>query len=140
MSITNPPLELDTIREAINVGPEDQSLWFYHQYLMLNLTQAAGDSSIAPHLTLDERKEYLLGEIADIKDLLDDYHDIKWIYEALVEYTAAVWELNGHHQPAQQDGNDVTGWLTRLRQLDPMRIGRWNDLEEQLRLSTARVQ
>jgi geranylgeranyl transferase type-2 subunit alpha len=121
------------------VGPEDQSLWFYHQYLVLNLVQIDGNLSIAPHLTLDERKGYILEEIVDIKDLLEDYKDIKWIYEALVEYTAAIWQLSGQKQQ-DEERNDVVNWLGKLRKLDPMRNGRWDDLEKQLDLSSAPVQ
>lgn len=126
--------ELDLVREALNVGPEDQSLWFYHQYLVLNLVERAGSSPIAPHLTVDERKSYILREIVDIKDLLEDYDDIKWIYEALVEYTTALWQLTGQVRE-QQEQRDVGIWLARLRELDPMRNGRWNDLETQLDLT-----
>lgn len=126
--------ELDLVREALNVGPEDQSLWFYHQYLVLNLVERGGSSPIAPHLTVDERKSYILREIVDIKDLLEDYDDIKWIYEALVEYTTALWQLTDQVRE-QQEQRDVGVWLARLRELDPMRNGRWNDLETQLDLT-----
>ncbi|KAH7134817.1 hypothetical protein B0J13DRAFT_91493 [Dactylonectria estremocensis] len=126
--------ELDLVREALNVGPEDQSLWFYHQYLVLNLVGQTGSVQIAPHLTVDERKSYILREIVDIKDLLEDYQDIKWIYEALVEYTSALWQLTGEVRE-QQEQSDVEAWLAKLRELDPMRTGRWKDLETQLDLT-----
>ncbi|KAF7549962.1 hypothetical protein G7Z17_g6028 [Cylindrodendrum hubeiense] len=126
--------ELELVGNALNVGPEDQSLWFYHQYLILNLVERAGSSPIAPHLTVDERKSYILREIVDIKDLLEDYTNIKWIYEALVEYTAALWQLTGLVRE-QQEQRDVGTWLARLRELDPMRNGRWSDLEKQLDLT-----
>ncbi|KAH6888746.1 hypothetical protein B0T10DRAFT_488882 [Thelonectria olida] len=131
--------ELEQVRECLNVDPEDQSLWFYHQYLVLNLAQIDSNSSIAPHLTLDERKDYILREIVDIKDLLEDWQDVKWIYEALVEYTVAIWQLNGQKQQ-DEERNDVVNWLGKLRKLDPMRSGRWNDWEKQLDLSSAPVQ
>lgn len=83
---------------------------------------------------MDERKSYILREIVDIKDLLEDYDDIKWIYEALVEYTTALWQLTGQVRE-QQEQRDVGAWLARLRELDPMRNGRWNDLETQLDLT-----
>lgn len=83
---------------------------------------------------MDERKSYILREIVDIKDLLEDYDDIKWIYEALVEYTTALWQLTDQVRE-QQEQRDVGVWLARLRELDPMRNGRWNDLETQLDLT-----
>ncbi|KAF4977535.1 hypothetical protein FZEAL_5969 [Fusarium zealandicum] len=129
----NSKLELDLVREALNVGPEDQSLWYYHQFLVLNLAHPAGNRQIAPSLTLDQRISYVDREIVDIKDLLEDYNDIKWIYEALIEYTVARGQLTSQALESE-DQSDVASWLTRLRELDPMRNGRWGDLEKELGL------
>ncbi|KAJ4257288.1 Rab geranylgeranyltransferase [Fusarium falciforme] len=126
--------ELDLVRDALNVGPEDQSLWYYHQFLVLNLADPAGSRQIAPSLTVDQRKSYIDREVTDIKDLLEDYDDIKWIYEALIEYAVALNQLTGQ-SPESEYKNDVASWLAKLRELDPMRNGRWADLEKQLGLS-----
>ncbi|CAM1509259.1 Fc.00g029980.m01.CDS01 [Cosmosporella sp. VM-42] len=123
--------ELELIRGALNVGPEDQSLWFYHQFLVLGLVETSGRTAIAPHLTKEERKTYIDHEIIDIKDLLEDYNDIKWIYEALLEYTIAIVQLNDR-ELEKEEQRDVRQWLRMLRELDPMRNGRWNDLEKDL--------
>ncbi|CAK7271784.1 Rab geranylgeranyltransferase [Sporothrix epigloea] len=120
--------ELDTIREALNVGPEDQSLWFYHQFLMLNLIEYTGQPTIVPHLSLEERMPYIERELEDIRDLLTDYDDVKWIYEALIEYTLAVAKMEVRPL-AVLEREEVKGWLAQLRNLDPKRSGRWNDLE-----------
>ncbi|KAL2687556.1 hypothetical protein Neosp_005117 [[Neocosmospora] mangrovei] len=126
--------ELDLVRDALNVGPEDQSLWYYHQFLVLNLADPAGSRQIAPSLTVDQRKSYIDSEVTDIKDLLEDYADIKWIYEALIEYAVALNQLTGN-SPESEYKKDVASWLVKLRELDPMRKGRWADLEKQLGLS-----
>ncbi|CAI6097154.1 unnamed protein product [Clonostachys chloroleuca] len=120
--------ELNLVREGLNVGPEDQSLWFYHQYLITNILETPGDQTIAPDLTDEERKSYIESEIVEIKDLLEDYEDIKWIYEALLEYTLAIDKLTKAAPSSQQD---LSSWLGKLRTLDPMRAGRWSDLEKQ---------
>ncbi|KAH7237444.1 uncharacterized protein BKA55DRAFT_542984 [Fusarium redolens] len=126
--------ELEIIREALNVGPEDQSLWYYHQFLVLNLANPASSRQIAPNLTAEERKSYIDDEVTEIKDLLQDYKDTKWIYEALIEYAIALNELTG--QPFEPESqSDVTSWLQTLRKLDPKRNGRWSDLEKDLGLS-----
>ncbi|KAM0191217.1 hypothetical protein ACHAPA_007559 [Fusarium lateritium] len=123
--------ELELIRGGLNVGPEDQSLWYYHQFLVLNLADPTSSRQIAPKLTVEERKTYIDREVIDIKDLLEDYRDIKWIYEALVEYAIALAQLTGQpFEPETQ--NDVTSWLENLRKLDPKRNGRWDDLEKEL--------
>ncbi|KAF5001368.1 hypothetical protein FDECE_10972 [Fusarium decemcellulare] len=126
--------ELDLVRDALNVGPEDQSLWYYHQFLVLNLADRAGSRQVAPNLTVDQRKSYIDREIADIKDLLEDYDDIKWIYEALIEYAVALNHLTGQAADLEYQ-SDLASWLTKLRELDPKRNGRWSDLQKELGLS-----
>ncbi|KAI9149143.1 Geranylgeranyl transferase type-2 subunit alpha [Paramyrothecium foliicola] len=128
--------ELDQIRDAVNVGPEDQSLWFYHQYLIMNILQPAGPLTIAPGLTVEEREEYVLREIDEAKDLLEDYQDIKWIYEVLLEYTLAIPQLLGRASSAEEQAN-VSSWLSKLKELDPKRSGRWRDMEAEAGLQTS---
>ena len=125
--------ELRLIGDALNVGPEDQSLWYYHQFLMLNLAHADGKESFTPGLAQEERIAYVKDEIVNIKDLLEDYADVKWIHEVLVEYTVALARLQGR-RPDGQETEDLRAWLGKLRTLDPMRNGRWDELEKQLGL------
>jgi geranylgeranyl transferase type-2 subunit alpha len=121
--------ELGLIREAINVGPEDQSLWYYHQFLMLNLTDYMSRPTIAPNLTREDRVTYLTRELDAIRDLLEDYYDVKWIYEALMEYTISLCQLEDR-EPHDQEKDDLRNWLSQLKTLDPMRNGRWDDVLE----------
>jgi len=120
--------ELGMIREALNVGPEDQSLWYYHHSLMLNLTEYIGRSTITPNFSVEERVTYLTREIELIKELLEDYDDIKWVYEALLEYTVGLAALE-RREATPDERRDLADWLEKLRSLDPMRNGRWNDVE-----------
>lgn len=121
--------ELDLVRDALNVGPEDQSLWYYHQFLVSQIVGDANGQSITPALTVDEKITYLKHEIDEIKDLLEDYADIKWIYEALSEYALALERLQRTGGDSAED-SDLQVWLSKLRTLDPMRTGRWNDVEQ----------
>jgi geranylgeranyl transferase type-2 subunit alpha len=125
--------ELSLIREALNVGPEDQSLWYYHQFLILNLVESTGRPTIAPRLAPEERVTYVVREIEDIRDLLQDYDDIKWIYEALMEYTLALAQLE-EREPNVDERGEMKRWLAKLRKLDPMRSGRWDDVENEFGL------
>ena len=120
--------ELSIIQEALNVGPEDQSLWYYHQFLMLNLTDFAGRPTITPGFTDEDRISYVMREIEIIRELLDDYEDVKWIYEALVEHTLSLCQLM-KRPPESDERIDLKDWLDKLREMDPMRSGRWNDME-----------
>ncbi|RYP19671.1 hypothetical protein DL767_009605 [Monosporascus sp. MG133] len=123
--------ELALVKEGLNVGPEDQSLWYYHQFLISQIANCEDRNTIAPALALDERIAHLRREIDDIKDLAKDYVDIKWIYEALLEYSVALARLE---ERAGRNGEreDLQVWLEKLRALDPMRKARWSDVEKQL--------
>ncbi|KAF1730444.1 Geranylgeranyl transferase type-2 subunit alpha [Beauveria bassiana] len=69
--------ELDTVREGLNLGPEDQSLWYYHQFLTSQIVKDGDRDTIAPALTVAERVAYMKHEIYEIKDLLEDYINVK---------------------------------------------------------------
>ncbi|KAL2016019.1 hypothetical protein VTK56DRAFT_4349 [Thermocarpiscus australiensis] len=120
--------ELDKIRQAINVGPEDQSLWYYHQFLMLNIVCPGGRATFIPAFTLQDRVTYVTREIEEIKELLEDYSDVQLIYEALFDYTLYLCQLE-ERQPNASERADLVAWLEELKLLDPMRRGRWADLE-----------
>ncbi|KAK8024704.1 geranylgeranyl transferase type-2 subunit beta [Apiospora arundinis] len=131
--------ELELAREGLNVGPEDQSLWYYHQFLMDQITtlsvskeDADAKGLIALNLSLADRKEFIDREVAEIKDLLEDYEDVKLIYEALLEYAMAYRAMSASDgETANQD--EMMAWLAKLRELDPLRQGRWDDLEKSLK-------
>ena len=123
-------VELDQIRDALNVGPEDQSLWYYHQFLVLNLVAPEKHPAMTPGFAPQDRVAYLTREIEEIKELLEDYTDVKLIYEGLFEYTLYLCRLEAR-QPDGTERADLVAWLGKLRQLDPMRNGRWADLERE---------
>lgn len=76
---------------------------------------------------------YLRREIEEIKDLLEDYTDVQLIYEGLFDYTLYLCQLEGR-QPDVGERADLAAWLGKLKELDPMRQGRWADLERDLAL------
>ncbi|KAH7021420.1 uncharacterized protein B0I36DRAFT_251437, partial [Microdochium trichocladiopsis] len=121
--------ELALLQDALNVGPEDQSLWFYHQHIISQIADVdsgQGQGSIAPRLSREQRQAYIQQEIDFIKDLAQDYGDVKWIYQALIGCTAA---LRGLGVGISDQAEDREGWLQKLRDTDPLRAGRWQDLE-----------
>lgn len=131
------------IREALNVGPEDQSLWVYHSFLMGNLTEdlrvsgsaTAAANVFAPNLTLEERVTYLARDIEETRELLEDYDDVKLVYKSLVLYTRDLCRLEGDRVLGEQERRDLTEWLEKLKVLDPMREGLWIDMEKELGLT-----
>lgn len=82
--------------------------------------------SMAPNLTDAQRIEYLSHEIEEIKEILEEEGDCKWIYQALIECTVLISKLQGMSDKAKKD---VSSWISELKRLDPLRMGRWNDLE-----------
>lgn len=126
--------ELSFIREALNVGPEDQSLWYYHQFLMLDITDRNGHPTITSDLTVQDRISYMTREIANIKDLLEDYDDCKLLYERLMAYTLELATLETR-QPSLEEEKAFRNWLAELRALDPLRTGRWDDVQKKLSLA-----
>ncbi|KAF6832178.1 protein prenyltransferase alpha subunit repeat protein [Colletotrichum musicola] len=122
--------ELNLVREALNVGPEDQSLWYYHQFLISNLTEPDGRPEIAPSLTKEERIEYVKREIEDIRELLEDYDDVPGIYKALLSYVRVLPKLE-ERPLSDGETQDLKAWMAQVRRLDPMRSGRWSDLEKE---------
>lgn len=101
---------------------------------MLNLIKHADRPTIIGELTVEERVAYLKQEIADVKELSEDYDDCKLIYEKLMEYTVALSALEGR-QPSSNEKAELESWLSTLRKLDPMRQGRWYDVENGLALA-----
>lgn len=116
------------------MGPEDQSLWYYHQFLMLDLIEHDARPTITAGFTVEERLDYITTDVVDIKDLLEDYDDCKLIYEALIECTLALSTLE-KRQPSEEEMRDLENWLYKLQELDPMRRGCWDDMRRQLGLT-----
>jgi len=125
--------EFDQMTRALYTDPYDQSLWFYHQFLMTTLTDYVGHATITPNFTQTDRITYVTREIVKLKDMLDGAEDCKWIYNALFEYTMA---LSRMEERLLRDGerDDCIIWLAELKKLDPLRSGRWDDVEQSLRL------
>ncbi|KAG7139872.1 hypothetical protein HYQ46_008067 [Verticillium longisporum] len=90
--------------------------------------------TIAPNLCAEVKVPILQSEIDNIKDLLEDYDDdLKLAYEALMDYTPALARLEGRDE-TEANRAELQGWLAKLRKLDPMRKGRWDDFERAHRL------
>lgn len=87
-----------------------------------------------PNLGTEERVAYIRAEIEEIRDLLEDYDDIKWIYEALMGCTLAVAKVEDREMNEGEKG-EMRVWLGKLRELDPMRRGRWDDEEKRYGLA-----
>jgi geranylgeranyl transferase type-2 subunit alpha len=125
--------ELALICEAINTDPFDQSIWFYHQYLMSTLSPScSSEDQIALDLSNGDRQQYYENEIQYIREILEDEEDCKWIYEGLLFLAGAYLEVDGGTKVFTTA--DMRAWLEQLKRLDPLRNGRWDDLSHRLDL------
>ncbi|CAI6339217.1 unnamed protein product [Periconia digitata] len=125
--------ELDLICEAINTDPFDQSIWFYHQFLMSTLSPNCPPQDLIVHdLSNGERQKYYEHEMEYIREILDDEADCKWIYEALLALAPAYLEVDAGTKLFTTQ--DMRLWLDELSRLDPLRRGRWRDLAKQLEI------
>lgn len=122
--------ELALIKEALFIDPYDQSLWFYHQYLMSVLRLSSEDDKSWVAFSDRDCDQIFRTEIKEIAELLNDTRDCKWIYQNLVELAAPYRERNVTAPPATP--NELRAWLVQLKELDPLRLGRWIDWERKL--------
>ena len=124
--------EFDLVTAALWTDSENQSAWFYHQFLMTTLMEYVGQATITPNFTQTDRIEYVTRQIQNVQDMLDGAEDCKWIYNALLESTMALWQMEERF-PEEDEKNDCKAWLAELRKLDPLRSGRWDEVEKSFR-------
>ncbi|KAL4932724.1 Rab geranylgeranyltransferase BET4 [Aspergillus undulatus] len=122
--------ELELIHRAL-CDPYDQSLWFYHQNLLCIFDPAKSSQTMAPNLTQSERLEYIHREIKEIQEMLDGAEDCKYLYQALIDCTLLAARVEGT-KPDGAQRTQVLDWLSELKKLDPLRAGRWLELEQSL--------
>lgn len=121
--------ELAFVKDAVMLDPYDQSLWYYHEYLMSVLLSPP---KTWVNFSNADRETVLRGEISVIRELLDDDSctDCKWIYQRLLSLSSSYLQLDGGTKLVTTQ--DLRSWLDTLQKLDPMRSGRWKDLRTQL--------
>lgn len=132
--------EFEQITTALYTDPYDQSLWSYHQYLMstldpespINSADYSRKTAVLSPVTNADRLEYLEQELDSIKEILDGAEDCKYIYQALLEYSRRYLEVDAGNKKVTT--REMIEWLAELRKLDPLREGRWRDMELKLNL------
>ncbi|KAI4245285.1 MAG: hypothetical protein L6R42_010243, partial [Xanthoria sp. 1 TBL-2021] len=124
--------ELELVQRALWADPDskDQSLWFYHQYLISNFKPSSPhDDFIIYDLSDEDKLAYLQAQIDDLLEMLDGAETCKWIYQRLLELLLMSKSLNDRW-PVQS--SDLEMWIHKLLELDPLRKGRWQDLRKQI--------
>lgn len=125
--------EFDFITTALYTDPHDQSLWFYHNWLMCTLIPGVREASaIVLDLTDQDRLPYLDAQFDLLRELLEDNGDCKYIFQALLTYTPQYLEIGAGNNKVTT--TEMAEWLHQLEKLDPLRRGRWHDLRTSLNL------
>jgi len=115
------------------VDPNNQSVWFYHQYLMSTLEPSLPRAAaVVLDLNNGDRVRICEREMANIREMLEDFEDCKWIYQSLLQYAKEYLDIEAGNKAFTT--MEMSEWLARLRELDPLRTGRWDDLESSLNL------
>lgn len=81
---------------------------------------------MVPGLTGAERMAYLRKEITKLQEMLDGAEDCKWIYQSLINLNILYHELGSEWF---EEASRVEEYIDELTKLDPVRLGRWNDLK-----------
>ena len=71
--------ELELLQSAITTDPEDQSLWYYHRWLV----SARDQTSIAPKMHRATRMALVEHEVEWLKDLLGEHPDCRFLRGAV---------------------------------------------------------
>ncbi len=105
-------------------------MWFYHQYLISNFEPSSNDDNYTIlNLSDEDKLAYLKAQIEDLLEMLDGAETCKWIYQRLLEMSLVSKSLNGRW-PVNASNLEI--WIDRLTELDPLRKGRWQDLEQHI--------
>ena len=63
--------------------------------------------------------------------MLDGAEDCKWIYQSLIQLNFLYHEVENEWF---EEANHVKGYIEEITKLDPLRLGKWNDLKDQINL------
>lgn len=99
---------------------------------MGNFDPQFSSTSTVPDLAPEERLTYLRHEFENLRELLEEEMGCKWIYQSLIQLART---LKAVSLKWPVDEFQMRVWIEELKRLDPLRIGRWNDLERELQLS-----
>ncbi|KAI1734562.1 hypothetical protein F4680DRAFT_453837 [Xylaria scruposa] len=128
--------ERGLIQEALNCGLGDQSLWYYYRFLMAQALNSEGRPTIIPNMATEKKIQLIQEEIDWIEDMLVDmiqeYPNLTFPYEALIEHTVALLKIQPSAKDERQE-NDPKFWLAKIREQDKNKVtARWDELERDI--------
>ncbi|KAH0613454.1 uncharacterized protein H6S33_005340 [Morchella sextelata] len=136
--------ELVLVRRYTTTNPWDSAVWFYHWWLVGSSAVGEGGAVVVGM----ERGVRLLmvgEEVEVLRGLLAEQGGCRFVVKALVGCVGLLWRVRrqprgeGEEEDDEEEEVDeekekveVKGWIEKLIELDPMRAGRYRDLEKEL--------
>ncbi|KAF3910569.1 hypothetical protein ABW21_db0202349 [Orbilia brochopaga] len=133
--------ELGIMQEALFTDPYDQSLQLYNHWLISSTCSPASsaDSQTGEivRLTQSQQLEILNRTLAWMKELLEEEPECRLLLEELIFVSGLLRDAvagTGSIDEVSVDDikSDMRSWLDKLMIVDPMRLGRWQELAQRL--------
>lgn len=115
--------ELDYVKNAIFMDPNDQSVWLYLRWLLTK------PEIIYPDISTEYHIEVVESTIKEIAELYEDEKDCRHCIYWIVFYTIMLYELKKQRIP-EAVGRTLTKHIGDLKEKDALRKGQYEDWEK----------
>lgn len=139
--------ELELVRRYTSTNPWDSAVWFYHWWLVGSSAVGAGEGeAVVVRMERGVRLLMVGEEVEALKGLFEEQPGCRFVVKALVGCVGLLWRVRRQPRGEGEEENEeeeeeadeekekveVKGWIEKLIELDPMRAGRYRDLEKEL--------
>ncbi|KAF3087735.1 Rab geranylgeranyltransferase [Orbilia oligospora] len=130
--------ELGEMQTAVYTDPYDQSIQLYNHWLLLESCSSKQPTSTSPvfSLTNSQKSETLLRTLEWMRELLDEEPDCRLLLEEMIFVGSLLRDLDETEEEEDVDRDeikrDMQSWLEKLMEVDPMRGGRWREMQDKL--------